>query len=521
MAKTSKTVPQKEAASSSQSAGGKTPVEPRIEECIPGGCALNSDFKTDKASSVPELKKRTARKSRKNIIPLTEESVRRLRDEDEEEENDSSVLVARVKKTIDASKATGSIAVTETPPRTEGISEKDSGKVSESLEIEDASHQSEQMVGISEWTGPEALRTEENAPSDLLGEIIIGDLPTLPAFSEGAIREARALGTLEVDRAHEGEDPFHDLLTGIEDAADPSDASGLFFEDQQALNRALALHEEAFSKSQVELSRCEADFRGLSEERNSLKLLRTVANISVSQLQQKIERIEQFREEISTIKAESLGWKEGVDHLAAEKETVRAQLSSAESQLQDLKENSSAQAKKIGELEVQLASELVRAKTEAEKAKAEADAIVAIYRADAEAAQAQVIEATETAQRAYWITELSTCQSWRETLEKIHARGFDLTSEIVKAREHEVEVGALATSDDDDDDGSKSGMISPLVVSLAMLNPLRIRDAGFHWDGSVCRGLGHLVSLIPPMADSIPDALMLKLYSDNRGASVG
>ena len=29
------------------------PVEPRLEECVPGGCALNSDFKTDKASSIP------------------------------------------------------------------------------------------------------------------------------------------------------------------------------------------------------------------------------------------------------------------------------------------------------------------------------------------------------------------------------------------------------------------------------------------------------------------------------------
>ncbi|XP_070039441.1 uncharacterized protein [Nicotiana tomentosiformis] len=53
MAKTSKTVPHKEAASSSQPADGKMPVELRLEECIPGGCALNSDFKTNKASSIP------------------------------------------------------------------------------------------------------------------------------------------------------------------------------------------------------------------------------------------------------------------------------------------------------------------------------------------------------------------------------------------------------------------------------------------------------------------------------------
>lgn len=43
---------------------------------------------------------------------------------------------------------------------------------------------------------------------------------------------------------------------------------------------------------------------------------------------------------------------------------------------------------------------------------------------------------------------------------------------------------------------------------------------GFLWDGSVCRGMGYLVSLIHPMADTMPGASMLKLYSDSRGASV-
>ncbi|XP_070050639.1 uncharacterized protein [Nicotiana tomentosiformis] len=440
--------------------------------------AKDNKRKRASASEDTELKKRMTRKPRKNIIPLTEEYVQRLRDEDEEEENDGSVLVARVKKIIDAPKAAGSMAVDEAPPRTEGISEKDSGKVPESLEIEVASHRSEQTVGIYEGTGIEALRTEENAPSDSLGAIVIEDSPTLPTFSEGAIREARDLGTLEVDGAHEGEDPFHNLFTGIEDAAGPSDASGLFFKAQRALNRALALHQEVFSKSRGELSRCEADFRGLSEERNALKLLSgqkveeikdlraelakahqdqtdligqvmtilkthgldsgTVTNISVSQLQQKIERIEQLCEDISTIKAESLGVER--------------------SQLRGLKENSSAQAKKIGDLEAQLAFELARAKTKAEKAKAEAEAIMAVYRADAEAAQVQAREPTETVHtRAYWIAELAKCQSRRETLEEIHARYFDLTNEIVKAREHEAEAGVLATFDDDDDDGSKSG----------------------------------------------------------------
>ncbi|XP_070039853.1 uncharacterized protein [Nicotiana tomentosiformis] len=149
-----------------------------------------------------------------------------------------------------------------------------------------------------------------------------------------------------------------------------------------------------------------------------------------------------------------------MDRLAAEKEAARAQLSSAESQLQGMKEKSSVQERNIEELEARLASELAKAKSEAEKAKAEVDAFMAVYRADAEAAQVQAIEATETAQtRAYWVDGLAKCQSRRETLEEIHARGFDLTEDIKKAKNLEFDARALAFYDDDDDE-SKSGFES-------------------------------------------------------------
>ncbi|XP_070040068.1 uncharacterized protein [Nicotiana tomentosiformis] len=426
--------------------------------------AKDNKRKRASASEDPKLKIRTARKLRKSTIPLAEESIRRLRDEDKENENNGSILVARVKKTIDAPQTSGLMVIDEAPPRTEGISEKDSGEVLESLEIEDVSHRNEQTVGISEGTGTEALRTEENAPSDSLGAIVIGDSPTLSVFFEGAIQEARDLGTLEVDRAHEGEDPFRDLFTGIEDAASPSDASGLFFEAQRALNRALALHQEAFSKSRVELSRCETDFRGLSEERNALKLLS----------RQKEEEIKDVRAEFVKAHQDQTDLIEKVwtALLQKKKETARAQLSSIESQLQGTKEKSSAQARKIVELEAWLASKLAKAKSEAENAKTEADAIVAVYRADAEAAQVQARVSSETAQtRAYWIAKLAKCQSRKETLKEIHARGFDLTNEIAEAREHEAKAGVLATSNDDNDDGSKSGSENEEVLDVEEAAP--------------------------------------------------
>ncbi|XP_070041810.1 uncharacterized protein [Nicotiana tomentosiformis] len=131
------------------------------------------DNKRKRASTSenPKPKTRTARKPRKNTIPLTEELVRRLRDEDEEEEDDGSVLVARVKKIIDAPTTAGSMVVCVPPPRIEAVSEKDSGKVPELMEVENASHRSQQPVGISERADPEVLRTEENVPSDSLGAI--------------------------------------------------------------------------------------------------------------------------------------------------------------------------------------------------------------------------------------------------------------------------------------------------------------------------------------------------------------
>ncbi|XP_070051624.1 uncharacterized protein [Nicotiana tomentosiformis] len=141
----------------------------------------------------------------------------------------------------------------------------------------------------------------------------------------------------------------------------------------------------------------------------------------------------------------SLQWKEGMDRFAAEKETTRAQLSSSETQLQKMKEKGMVQAKRIEELEARLASVLAKAESDAKKAKANADALVAVYRADAEAAQVQEREATE------------------ETLEEIHARGFDLAKEIKRAKELEADAETLVSdgdddaNGDDDDDGSKSG----------------------------------------------------------------
>ncbi|XP_070036556.1 uncharacterized protein [Nicotiana tomentosiformis] len=155
---------------------------------------------------------------------------------------------------------------------------------------------------------------------------------------------------------------------------------------------------------------------------------------------------------------ESLRWKEGMDRFAAKKETARAQLSSSKTQLQKMKEKGLVQARRIEEIKAWLASVLAKAESNAEKEKADADALVAVYRADAEAAQVQAREAVESADsQAHCVAKLAKCRSRRETLEEIHAHGFDLAEEIKKAKELEADVEALVSDGDDDDDGSKSG----------------------------------------------------------------
>ncbi|XP_070040414.1 uncharacterized protein [Nicotiana tomentosiformis] len=267
---------------------------------------------------------------------------------------------------------------------------------------------------------------------------------------DGVIREAQALGALDLDRP-DGEDPFRDLFTGIKDVAGAGDELDFFHGLRQALNQAAIVHREQCSHSQNKLHRYAADLNRATDERNSLRLSLWQREKEIKDLraelakayrdqndlsqQQKIEMIGKLLEEVDVIRMESLQWKEGMDRFAAEKETARAQLSSSEAQLQKMKEKGLVQARRIEELEARFSSVFAKAESDAEKAKADADALVAIYRADAEAAQVQAREVVESADgRAHWVAELAKYRSRRETLEEIHALGFDLSEEIKKGK---------------------------------------------------------------------------------------
>ncbi|XP_070057878.1 protein CROWDED NUCLEI 1-like [Nicotiana tomentosiformis] len=387
MSKISKTVHQKEAASSSRPAGEKPVVEPCLEELVPGECVIDSDFKVEKPSSVAGRYEPVSR----YICSIPQS------------------LLVLVKKDC-------------------------------------------------AWENKEVLIP---APEEVITTHVEGYLSvyTYP-FTMGLTKDA-------VMRPSSGDEEALPPISKLE-------------------NVASVLHHEALLQSRGELSRYEAEVRRLTEERDAFKLLSeqrkgevkrlraeleasqkeqtelaeqvkkifefndidsgVMANNSIPQVEQKLNVIRQLRVEMDVVKSEAKERKKNMDRIASEEETARTQLASAEGQLRSLKEKTLVQAKKIEEFQSRLSladsnrerlsTELAATKLEVEKAMANVDAMVVVYRSDVKAAQVRAKEVAEAAQaRANWVAEHAKCQSRRETLEEIHTRGFDLTIKIEKAKE--------------------------------------------------------------------------------------
>ncbi|XP_070057223.1 uncharacterized protein [Nicotiana tomentosiformis] len=110
------------------------------------------------------------------------------------------------------------------------------------------------------------------------------------------------------------------------------------------------------------------------------------------------------------------------------------------------------------ELVEQLREEAKMKEAETLGATSEAEALVASYRAIAEAANTRAKEISDAAEvRLSRVAEHAGRQSQRETLEEVHARGFDLTADIESAKILEDEAGALLSDDEDCASVSESG----------------------------------------------------------------
>ncbi|XP_070026165.1 uncharacterized protein [Nicotiana sylvestris] len=391
MAKISKIAPQKEKASSSSSrpAGDKMLVEPLLHEIVPGPVVLKNDFKVENPSSVPSRC-----------------------------EHVSSGC-------LDASRG----------PRPRRLGSK----------LAATSSHAERG-----WSDLATCRWE--AKNHGLGDVT--ELRSAPTGEEVVPKPAK-------DKKRRRASPSDTPKPKKSRARKPrGDFAALSIGVAQ---KAVVLHWEAFNKSQAELSRCEANLKKLNKERDALKCLYVKKEEEIRDLRADLaqarkkgakldtqvtiilKEIELLRWEVDQVKADCDWWKENVDRLAAEKEVVLAKLLSDKVQLRRVKEKSLAQAKRIEELEV----ELVEAKAEAGEMKISADKSIVVYLADAEAAQVQLREASDRERQS---NDLVRFQSRREALEEIHARGYDLSKEIARAKALEADARLLLSSDDDDGD---------------------------------------------------------------------
>lgn len=162
------------------------------------------------------------RRVRRKILALTMDSIQKLRDGEEEEEENASALTVRPRTTVKIN------------PRIEEAPEKKSGK---DLELPEVEVVSRTTIAIPDGAGSETPKVDQSIPSDLLGVMTVGHSPSLPAFSEEALREALELKAPDISRGSGVGDPFRDCFTGVDDASDLSDASILLEEAQRLLSR--------------------------------------------------------------------------------------------------------------------------------------------------------------------------------------------------------------------------------------------------------------------------------------------
>ncbi|XP_019257814.1 PREDICTED: calpastatin-like [Nicotiana attenuata] len=416
--------------------------------------------KRDLKPKDPQDKGGPTRKPRRKLIHVDLDStIQHL--EDEENEGEELALVPRTRKPVEAAKS----SEPETLPHDERTPKKDSGKAYESAKIEIIPPPS---TSTPEGASAERSEANQRAPSEEFGDVTMGHSPSLPSYSEEVIKDARALGTPDSRKVLE-EDLFRDCFTGNDDAVDLNDASTLF--------------EEAINKFRSELSQCEAKLRKASGEEKALRLLCSQKEEELKDLRTELAKArkneaeldQQLRGEVNRVKADCHQWKENMDRLAAAKEAILAQLASAETQLRGVKVKNLAQAKKIEELEASLAkagAEVVEAKAEVEKTKATADKTIAVYLRDVEA---ELREASDREKRS---NDLANCQDQRETLKEIHARGFDLTEEIVQAKVLETDARFLVSSDDEDSiSGSEGGEEEDGVPEEEVPEDVTLEDA--------------------------------------------
>nr|XP_009791766.1 PREDICTED: enhancer of translation termination 1-like [Nicotiana sylvestris] len=308
--------------------------------------------------------------------------------------------MARKRESAKVSKEVKLVMVEEAHPRTEEISEDVPSKVPESSGDEDVYHRNEQSASLHVRRNEQSAIVPEGSDTEALLK--------LQSAPNSLLRE------INID----------DSLPG------PTFSKGQFRKAPSLETPGMGTTHEG------EDIFCEC-FMGVDDVYDVSDLDASMIFDEAHQIlnQEKAEKIEQLREEAEVKEAETLEWKQNMDRLASEKDMTRGQLSLVE-------------------------SELAKVTSKVEKVKAEVEAVVDVYQADAEAADALPKEISDVVEvQLSCVVDHSKRQSWRETLEEIHACGFDLTTDIENVKVLEAEAEALLSDNDDSESasGSESG----------------------------------------------------------------
>ncbi|XP_070013248.1 uncharacterized protein [Nicotiana sylvestris] len=217
-----------------------------------------------------------------------------------------------------------------------------------------------------------------------------------------------------------------------------------------------------------ELLRCESRLRKAVDGVKSLRLLCDEKEYELARLwnetsqssnyesylkeQKKSEDLERLRGEVGRAKCECDELRARADAQASAKKGALAKASAFEVQLRLARDNSLVRIDMIMKLE----SELLKIKAEAVDARAEAimsrtktDQKVAVYLKEAADAQAELRRTLDRGGRS---KEYARCKSRRETLEEIHAMGFDPSEEVKRARADERSAKSLLSDTEDSED---------------------------------------------------------------------
>ncbi|XP_070013987.1 uncharacterized protein [Nicotiana sylvestris] len=276
-----------------------------------------------------------------------------------------------------------------------------------------------------------------------------------------------------------GGDELDKFLNGIDDISEDIDLNAPNFieEAEKFQQKAKKMYDHAFSRLQDELScyvkelekltsgqqELEASSTRKEEELNELRenlegALRekdafaeqlSEINIPIFYLKNKTEELERLWGEVGRVKRECNELKAQEDAQVATKEDALAKPSALEVQLRNARANNSIRANMITRLELELLkvkAKVVDARAEAVMSRTKADKKVAVHLKGGADVQAELRRALNHESRS---KDYARCKSRWETLEEIHARGFDLSEEVKQAMADEHDMRSLLSEAED------------------------------------------------------------------------